>query len=82
MSAGFYISSDYAGVNGGDYSFYFGYEETIKSGDDEEWCFVAKKNGVMTDKIPQSKLNVSRGADMSEYLLAGISLWLDSDSSR
>ena len=69
----FYTASDYASVCGGKTSFYFGYEETLG----DEWCFVAKVDGKETIRIPQSKLGVGGGSDMSDFLLAGISLWLE-----
>lgn len=68
-----YVASDYAGLHSKNVSFYFGYEATLN----DEWCFSAKVKGRDEELIPQSKLGVSRGSDMSEFLLAGIALWLN-----
>jgi hypothetical protein len=70
----FYIASDYDGVSGGRFSFYFGYEETL----DDEWCFVAKEVGVEILRIPQSKLGVKDRWNVEANLLAGIARWLAS----
>jgi len=50
----YYVASDYAGLTFEGGSFYYGYEETM--GEDEEWCFVAKIDGLPEIKIPSSKL--------------------------
>jgi hypothetical protein len=67
-----YAASDYAGISGGRFSFYFGYEETMG----EEWCFVAKEGDQEIMRIPQSKLGVKDRWDVVENLMAGISKWL------
>lgn len=79
------IASDYAICEAGDLRFYFGYEFTLcKCGNDsnceceeKEWCFVASNNGEEIMRIPQSKLGLDFGLDMSEYLLAGIGFYGD-----
>lgn len=72
MEPDFSIASDYATCSGGRTDFYFGYERTVG----DEWAFTASKNGVEWLRLPQSKLGVREGSDMAEFLLAGISLWL------
>ena len=67
----FYIASDYAGVSGGGIAFYYGYEETFR----EEWCFVVRKNGKETMRIPSTELGGDR-FNVAENLLIGISKWL------
>jgi len=79
------IASDYAICEAGDLRFYFGYEFTLcKCGKDsnceceeKEWCFIASNNGEEIMRIPQSKLGLDFGLDMSEYLLAGIGFYGD-----
>ncbi len=70
-----FIADDYASVSGGNASFYYGYEETIGSEDDEEWCFVVKLYGKEVMRIPRSKLG--KHNDCAEYLLNGIAKWLE-----
>ncbi len=71
-----YASADYAGLETNDYKFYFGYEHE----EDGEWCFTAKSTkftGVFV--LKQSELKgVSTNADMYEYLLAGIGMFINS----
>lgn len=73
MSSGYFVASDYAGVEGKDVSMYFGYEQTDANG---EWCFVVTELGEETMRVPQSRLGVAPRSDMSEFLLAGIAQWL------
>jgi len=37
-----YTASDYAGIDAGDFRFYYGYEQTDA---DDNWLFVAHQNG-------------------------------------
>ncbi|MDX1702376.1 MAG: hypothetical protein R3250_17240 [Melioribacteraceae bacterium] len=78
-----YIGSDYAGINGSNVEFYYGYETTMQVGDSEEWCFVAKVDGEEKMVVPSSKLNEGRPAwksidefNCEECLIAGVSLFL------
>ena len=69
----YFVASDYAGLSGGRFSFYYGYEKTI----DDEWCFVVSENDQEVARWPASILgnpqfNVEAG------LMAGISKWLES----
>lgn len=73
-----YVASDYAGLSGGRFAFYFGYEETL----DDEWCFVVKENGEETLRIPQSKLGCKDQWDVTANLMAGISEWLERTSTE
>lgn len=72
MLSRFSIASDYATCSGGGTEFYFGYERTVG----DEWAFTATVDGKEVMRIPQSKLGVRSASDMGEFLLAGISLWL------
>jgi len=65
-----YITGDYAGMQTGRYSFYFGYEETK----DDEWAFVAEVNGIEVMRKGASELTDKKGLDMGEMLLHGIAL--------
>lgn len=81
-----YHSGDYAGMKCGNYSFYFGYEETFCTTHpthvkcdcaDEEWAFVARdSDDKELMRLPQSKL-ASKSGDMVEYLLHGIGQFMD-----
>ncbi len=84
-----YHSDDYAGLECGEYSFYFGYEETMcpKHGknanceDDHnceknEWAFTATKNGKELMRIPSSKL-INEWRDVYEALLYGIGQFMN-----
>lgn len=72
----FYIASDYAGVSGGKFSFYFGYEITDDAND--EWCFQAKDLNVEIMRIPHSQLKGNPSVyECHECLLAGIAMWLE-----
>lgn len=74
----FYHASDYAGMSAGRYGFYFGYEETAGEGDDEEWCFVAKKDGKEVFRATASQIGWS-GGDPTEWgVLEGIALYIES----
>ena len=65
----FYYSDDYAGLSFKNGNFYYGYETT--SGDDDEWCFVAKFNDEVII-IPHSKLGTEDQFDVVENLNIGI----------
>lgn len=74
----FYHASDYAGLTAGAYHFYFGYEETVGEGDDEERCFVAKKGGVEIFRATATDLGWT-GGDPTEWgLMEGIALYIES----
>lgn len=77
-----YIASDYAGVSGGGFKFYYGYEYTNGEENGDEWCFVAWKGAEEIMRVPTSKLHVTRHAGMEEFLLAGISQWLERQSEK
>ena len=83
-----YCSDDYAGLEAGKYSFYFGYEMTIcpvKSHKEDcedngcekrEWCFVASINKKEVMRIPASKLYPKKQEEPMFFLLAGIGIFL------
>lgn len=84
-----YYSDDYAGMNAGKYSFYFGYEQTYcpehsnKNCEDNgcelrEWCFTADMEGREVMRIPASKLWFEH-KDVLEYLLLGIGKFMESN---
>jgi hypothetical protein len=67
-----YCASDYAGMATKEYSFYYGYEQTIG----EDWAFVASdKHGkeLFRKAINQSAIDF----DCTRGLLAGIAYFLD-----
>ena len=72
-----YTANDYAGVQSKNLSAYYGYEETVGDGDDEEWCFVAKVGEKEILRIPQSKLKTADGFDCGASLLEGIGALFD-----
>jgi len=86
-----YTSSDYAGLENGKYSFYYGYEHTrclVKQHgvscvddsrdpcEDAEWCFVAKQGNKEIFRMVQSQLWWETGETPFFYLLAGIGHFL------
>ena len=71
-----YSASDYAGLNGGAYSFYYGYEKT---NDDDDWLFIAKVSGTEVARWTAAEI----GEDAWEprrVLMAGIAKFLESVS--
>ena len=79
-----YWSDDYAGLESGDYSFYYGYEKTLCpfhktercSCDEQEWCFVAEIKEQEVVRIPSSKLWFEN-KEVMEMLLLGIGCFLN-----
>lgn len=76
-----HIADDYAILDGADYDFYFGWEETD---DNDEWCFVAKQGVKEVCRIPQSELlsrltvqERERKDNVRACLLLGIGWMLD-----
>lgn len=69
-----YIKNDYAGIGNKNFTAYYGYEETIGEGDDEEWCFKAEFNDEVII-IPFSKLGCSDMFNVGICLMTGIA-WL------
>lgn len=73
-----YYSDDYAGLNAGKFSFYYGYEETDVKND--SWCFVVKENG--REIFRKSEIEIKKNIDnrqlddVRDYLIAGIGMWL------
>ena len=67
----FYVSSDYAGLTTDKAKFYFGYKETDSN---DEWCFVAKIEGIEPIKVPESKLGAPKesGMHVVDCLIIGI----------
>lgn len=82
-----YSADDYAGMESGEWSFYYGYERTIRPKDGwcDEWCFVAKRSGVEVAVMPHSEIkrHAARNhvrMDLSECtncLLVGIGMLIE-----
>lgn len=77
MQVGLHYSDDYAVLDSGKYSFYYGYE---CQNSEEEYMFVVKENNKVifqtsTSNIEQSVEHVHLD-NMQDYLLAGIGMWL------
>lgn len=68
-----YSAGDYAGLEGGGFSFYYGYEETKV----EEWAFVAKKHGIEFLRLSTKELGIRDGDEPIYGLLSGIAKSLD-----
>jgi hypothetical protein len=68
-----YSSSDYAGLSGGGFSFYYGYEE-LK---DDDWAFVMRKGDKELVRFSATELGLRNGDDPTIGLLAGIEKSLD-----
>ena len=67
-----YAASDYAGLEGGGFSFYFGYEETKE----DCWAFVMRRDKRELLRFSAKELGVE-DADPTEGLLAGIAKAMD-----
>lgn len=73
-----YWASDYAGIDVPRVGkFYYGYEETIGSEDEEEWCFSARF-GNQEVIIPFSKLEAEDQCNCQDCLLHGIAQLISS----
>lgn len=80
------VSDDYIGCDAGDYSFYYGYEETgcpIRSHKDEEdcyekacekreWCFVVYKNGKKIVSWMKSEFSYGAARDIEQIFIVGM----------
>lgn len=88
-----YCSDDYAGLDFGKYSFYYGYEETVPEDayerelDEFDWAFVAyiDKKEVMRLSFTQIKSYLDKHSrerldnfEIDSVLLAGIAVFFDS----
>lgn len=76
-----YIAGDYAGFESNNLDAYYGYEETVKVGGEEEWCFVAwRKSGTERTeimRIPSSQLKGADSFECAECLLNGLAMLFD-----
>jgi hypothetical protein len=71
-----YSGSDFAGLETGKYSFYYGKDEIDSI--TEEFCFVAKVNGVEKMRLRNSQLDyLGEMSGPKSYLLAGIALYFN-----
>lgn len=89
-----YVSDDYAGLDAGDFSFYFGYEQTAcpKHKTEEacervdcekrEDCFVASISNKEVLRIPRSKLYPKEDEEPLFYVLAGIGIFLQNENKQ
>jgi len=68
-----YSAGDYAGLSGGGFSFYYGYEETKGDG----WAFVMQKGEKELVRLSATELGVTNGDDPNVGLLAQIAKALD-----
>lgn len=74
MSVDAYHSEDYAGMNGGQWSFYYGYEKTNDAGD---WLFVAYRGQEEFFSATASELHQRDLWDVTAVLLYGIAFTLE-----
>ena len=79
-----YYSDDYAGMESGEYKFYYGYE--VIDPTTEDWCFQAKKDGNELCRYSESHiLSHVRNRQLrmpQDFLIAGIGLWLQSSEGE
>lgn len=68
-----YVASDYAGISGGAYSFYYGYEET---NEDDDWLFLAKVRGTVVARWTAEELGFGQHDHPSDVLMWGIAKFL------
>ena len=69
-----YSAGDYAGITGGGYSFYYGYERT--NGNDE-WLFVVIRNGKELASWTARELKADQFDDPMSVLAKGVARFLD-----
>ena len=71
-----YYSNDYAGLDSGRFSFYYGYE--VEDPSTEEWCFQVKENNKEIFNITSSYIEkqINNLNTPQDYLIAGIGIWL------
>lgn len=74
MKARWFSSNDYAGLQGGDMAFYYGYEQTNEAGD---WLFVAQHKGVDVMKYTAKDLGEKNTWEVTDVLLAGIARYFE-----
>jgi hypothetical protein len=72
--ARWYSSSDYAGLEGGDMAFYYGYEKTNEAG---EWLFVARQKGKVVMQYTADDLDETDHTECTDVLLAGIAKYFE-----
>ena len=73
-----YTASDYAGLSGGAYDFYYGYEVTDK---DDNWLFVAKVSGTEVARWTAEQIGIAPDHDPHRILMRGIAKFLDTVST-
>ena len=78
MQLSYGYSDDYAILESGKYTFYYGYEETDEN---ENWLFIIRQNGNVifqkTSKEIENSLNDNYQLHYPvDYLNVGIGLWL------
>lgn len=75
------INDDYAVMRGGNYEFYYGYEETNEAG---EWLFQVKTKEPYALVFERTAEALGQDADEEpvRVLLEGIATYLDSVSGR
>lgn len=79
------ISDDYAALEVGNYSFYYGYEETVPkrvdydTDEDYEWAFVAWRDGEEIMRSTQEELGGPKAVweDPERTLLRGIGKFIE-----
>jgi hypothetical protein len=78
-----YSASDYAGLSGGEWSFYYGYESAEQDSDEEPgpWMFTASGPDVFKMKRTAAQLGCRQFDDPARVLLVGIALALDVHST-
>lgn len=69
-----YESSDYAGLKGGRFRFYYGYEETDAEGN---WQFVAYEGGQERVSFTAQALGAKQFDQPSMVLMKGIARYMD-----
>lgn len=84
----FYSASDYAGLSGGGFSFYYGYETALCQAEDfndddrnehtEAWRFEVTRNGKTLWSKTADDLGVGKYCHEPKHvLMCGIAKWLD-----
>ena len=69
-----YESSDYAGIDSKNISFYYGYEEIDE---DDNWLFIATRNHEVIESWTAEDLGIDKSFEVTNVLMAGIARFFD-----
>lgn len=75
-----YYSDDYAGLESGNLSFYYGYE--VCDPLTEDWCFQVKRDGKEVCRKTRTEIEETTDDLLNtpqDYLIVGIGIWISNN---